>query len=313
MRMRMLGDGHSVCFYASNEVNNMLLKISPSTPIGSFEVIKWTIENTIAQTIENFLNWAVQGLHFFKREAIYVKFQQDNNLHEYAQNCTETEVLDLNSLYASSRVEHLILDLVKKRAEKLATFVNADKAKEIIEKVALYVRDQMKFAQILDEERELEFQVEQEEEEEIYRPISNEPLVNSLENDVVNYAKTGLISHESKSLLSLAESFLNSSISSTDMQTEAWSSEIGVTKDYCRTVKILDKSDDFLRTPRWLAISNASSRILLLSSFEANKLYTTFKINGCVTLAMLLPRVKKQQDSIVYFHMDRYEWRMKKY
>ena len=299
----MLGDGHTVCFYASNEVHNMLVKISP-TQIGSFEIIKWAINNTISQTIDNFMNWAIQGLYFLKRESIYKKFQRDSNLHEYAKNCAEKEILELRSLYEADRVEHLILNLVKQKADTLSKFINQTNSQEIVQIVEFYVKNKKKFSQLLDEEREMEFQVEQEEEHEVYRPIANEALVNMLEDDVIHFANTGIIKEKSKSFLNLSDSLMNSSISAELMQAKAWSSLISVTRDFCKTVKTLNGGDDFLRMPRWIALSNKSNKVLILSSYEANKLYAKFKSNGHVSLSMLLPRIKKKQERIIHFSSD---------
>lgn len=72
---------------------------------------------------------------------------------------------------------------------------------------------------------------------------------------------------------------------------------------FFKTVKIKDKSDDFLRYPRWIAVSNKNNKtqILIMSSFEANELCQVFKEKNNAVLCMLLPRMKKKQDLVVYF------------
>ena len=64
MRMRMLGDGHSVCFLASNEIHTIISNDNPGMVdrIGSLEVIKWAIKNSRDQIVNGFLYWGIQGI-----------------------------------------------------------------------------------------------------------------------------------------------------------------------------------------------------------------------------------------------------------
>ena len=61
MRMRMLGDGHAVNFYASNEIDCVIREKCSDTKVGSLQVIEWAIQNSQTQISEGFLYWAMQG------------------------------------------------------------------------------------------------------------------------------------------------------------------------------------------------------------------------------------------------------------
>ena len=66
MRMRMLGNGHSVRFFASNEVHNQIKANCRSNKIRSFDVIKWAIEKSRDQIVNGFIFWGLQGkLNYF--------------------------------------------------------------------------------------------------------------------------------------------------------------------------------------------------------------------------------------------------------
>ena len=67
MRMRMLGDGHSVCFLASNEIHTIITNDNPGIEdkIGSLEVIKWAIKNSRDHIVNGFLYWGIQGMFFY--------------------------------------------------------------------------------------------------------------------------------------------------------------------------------------------------------------------------------------------------------
>lgn len=303
MRLRMLGKGHTVCFYASNEAHNMISKISDK--IGSLEVIKWTISNTLNQTVDSFLNWAIQGLCFLKRNSLYEQFKFDKDSLTYAQEYIEKEILDLKSLYEPDRVEHKISDIIFKKIELLDGYFRKsktaeEKVKKIQENIQFCVKDIKRFSQLLDVEKEMEFEVEQEEEREIYRPDSITPAKNFIDEDAKYFAKTGQV-RNSKAFRKFTESFSISTILDPEIQPNAWTSDILVTRDFTETVIMKNKSDDYLRLPRWVAISNKSNKIVIMSSFETNYLIPTFKNNDNVTLAMLLPRNKKKQDIIIYF------------
>jgi hypothetical protein len=61
MRMRMLGDGHAVNFYASNEVHCAIQQENYEKTIGSLQVIEWAIKNSQTQIKDGFLYWSMQG------------------------------------------------------------------------------------------------------------------------------------------------------------------------------------------------------------------------------------------------------------
>ena len=61
MRMRMLGDGHAVNFYASNEIDCAIREKCSDKKVGSLQVIEWAIQNSQTQISEGFLYWAIQG------------------------------------------------------------------------------------------------------------------------------------------------------------------------------------------------------------------------------------------------------------
>ena len=73
MRMRMLGDGHSVRFYASNEVHsNIKRKNRHLNKIRSQQVIEWALENSQMQIDDGFNYWANQGIYTILRSNIWI-------------------------------------------------------------------------------------------------------------------------------------------------------------------------------------------------------------------------------------------------
>lgn len=72
MRMRQLGKGHAVSFWAPPEVYR-LLDASPS----STTIVKWCFDNTINQTRDVLASWAVQGFLWTDRAYAKQAFAQD--------------------------------------------------------------------------------------------------------------------------------------------------------------------------------------------------------------------------------------------
>ena len=82
MRLRDLGKGHSVRFYASYEVNQYIINIKKQTnkQINTMDILNWVLNNTRKQTVDSFLYWATQGLSFYRRESISMDFENDEKL-----------------------------------------------------------------------------------------------------------------------------------------------------------------------------------------------------------------------------------------
>ena len=306
MRMRMLGDGHSVCFYASHEVHNQILKISEgeSQKIGSLEVIKWAIQNTSNQTVENFLYWASQGLSFYRRESIRSSFEGVGEYKKYADHSVENENLDITNLYDPDRIYNYMKDIISQRADVISGKLKIEPqysrsflkcTRNILSNLEQFVGLEKKHSQLHDEEQEVELEVEQEQETEVQRPKELVKFSPTLDNCVVKFVRTGILDNSTKKFVHLPLSLKDSSIFK-KIQAYAWSPLLYTSEDFTNTVTKNIHGDDFLRPPRWVAVrqDKANLIIVILSAFEAGMLKSNFKEN-CVSLIMLIPRVRQKQ------------------
>jgi len=57
MRMRLLGNGHSIAFYASHEVGLEIALLSPDPVLTSGNVLRWAFENSLNSIFDGILHW----------------------------------------------------------------------------------------------------------------------------------------------------------------------------------------------------------------------------------------------------------------
>jgi len=173
MRMRMLGDGHNVKFFACNEVNLEISNSITHNNITCNDVLQWAINNSIKMIKNGSIYWAHQGLSYYLKKASYENFVGKNespmDLKKYFETSKESNSTKLALLYGNSRKEYLITDIIKKQSNRLLKIFhesNMDSnefelnTKEISNKLFDQIPYLKKFDQLLDEEMELEIEKE---------------------------------------------------------------------------------------------------------------------------------------------------------
>ena len=306
MRMRMLGDGHSVHFYASHEVHNQISKIAMGGTIGSLEVIKWAIQNSSSQSVNGFIYWASQGVSFCRKEVIRMRYAQYRNAKEFGETSVEKEDLDISSLYNPDRISDYIKNIIARKTETTRKKLKIEphfiekfnnRTRDIFTNLEKYVATEKKYSQMHDDEQEqeVEFEVEQEQERIKERPKELQKAMPRLEDCVIKFATYGILDQFSSKFMHLPLSIRESSIFP-KIQPKAWSPALFTTEDFSKTVTKNIFGDDFLRPARWVAFTRAAGnlKVLVLSGFEANELKYLFN-DSCVSLMMLIPRVRQGQ------------------
>jgi hypothetical protein len=313
MRLRDLGIGHSVSFYASYEVNQYIINIKKQNnkQINTMDILNWVLNNTRKQTVDSFLYWATQGLSFYRRESINMDFENDEKLKKYVDNTMDFEEIELKKLYDSDRKEDTVPNVFTKKSEylcqnlsKISLFYEEfkDKAANINNLLFKYVPNEIKFSHLLEEEQELELEVEQEQEKELERPPPASPHKNSIESDVEKFIKFGDFNKNSKSFIKLIECLNKSSLKNL-LQPFAWSDKLFVTRDFTKTVlNTSNEIDNYLRPPRWFSVCGKDENMIIVfvSDYEANQLFAHFNEN-MTSLSTLIPRLREGQDRILSF------------
>ena len=307
MRMRLLGDGHSVYFFSSHEVHNSIKKLASNEQIGSLNVLTWAMNNTRDQTIDGFLYWGSQGMYYYRRQAVAEKFVREGNSKLYSILSSDKEKVEISKLYFGDRTQALITTIIETRTRQYTKYLTNFKAcndkfkkncKKILKKCSDFISNEKRYAQLLEEEQEVELEIEQEEEVEIVRPAILEHVNNELDKYVEKFVMTGRLTNYNQNFLPLPVGLKNSSIFE-NIQQEAWGKNIYVTKDFIKTVKSIHSGDDYLKSPKWLVVSiyEKSMDVVILSSFEANLLFSYTKPENDPKTAffMYLPRIRPKQ------------------
>ncbi|UJR29753.1 hypothetical protein I4U23_017301 [Adineta vaga] len=103
MRMRKLGNGHSLTFWSSFEVHQQIQK---NEQIHLIDILRWLYKNTIESTWDNLYHWIIQSLSFQKKIQGFRQIQWNNCeqiftgmiIKQIARKCSQTELIDLKNI-----------------------------------------------------------------------------------------------------------------------------------------------------------------------------------------------------------------------
>ena len=196
MRMRMLGEGHTVSFWASQEVHTSILQFSSSSSYEptSVDVLHWVIRNKVEAIKDGFRHWGSQGIAHARKKVVndmYESKQGVDSLQKLGLLSTDREITELAMSYGGERRETMLPGIMTTRLKSTEMDMErkvghgtgirvAKQGQSVIERVEKYARGVKCFSQVLDEEQEQELEHELEEEEEVQRPGTATPRKPSL-------------------------------------------------------------------------------------------------------------------------------------
>src|SRR5712691_4514958 len=104
MRMRQLGKGHSVIFFAPGEVDRRIRSlipdgIAPNTRVRVLDVIRWAIHETCEEIRHYLPYWAHQGLDHHKRFAAYEVYTSSGDVEDLRSAWQQPDSQTLEELY----------------------------------------------------------------------------------------------------------------------------------------------------------------------------------------------------------------------
>lgn len=224
MRCRLLGQGHTICFWASEEADNGIRELcdkNKAEPICVGDVFKWICDNSRVFENDGLVHWSVGAYNYSQKltayrcveEALDDACDSENTkrlLKLLGNFCTDKEIIKLADLYGEKN-ELSVASIFNKRFSSLITrytkmsrkLNNSNKQQQpflssTLEFVAARLKecipDTKRFSHILDEEQEKELEYELEEQREVKRPgkayavmpESNEVLADFLRHGMKN-------------------------------------------------------------------------------------------------------------------------------
>ncbi|KAF8439804.1 hypothetical protein L210DRAFT_3540380 [Boletus edulis BED1] len=263
MRMRKLGHGHSLMFFAPLEIDRRIRSVAGKGSldiINTMDILHWTIRETCDDIRQRAPHWAQQGMNHRTRYSAWSSFCANELTAEHlSAQWLQPEVKSLVELYAphdASRTVAFTVPEIRERCISLG--------------ITSFHEGGM------DEEQEREVIHEVEREREVERPPLVSPAKHSLPKEVVNFVKT----------------VMNDS--------QVWSRWVLATNDFCQTIVLSkgdmsSKTDEFLRPVQWIISSQTAVRqiLVILSPHEVERLLPSIRKSEHVHLHLYTPRTTK--------------------
>ncbi|OXA45049.1 hypothetical protein Fcan01_20248 [Folsomia candida] len=332
MRMRLLGNGHSIHFFVSDEARNGIdaLCQNPSQSPEVSHIMSWVCHNSAEFEKDGLIYWAASGINYSHKRMVETNFAQvgmsPENYVALGEMCCDQEYQTLQVMYGKHRDEINYIDVLKSVIEKKRneiwdeflhmgfdisnTISYSNFGQELVTRCKELIPHKAVVSHLLsDEEQEKECEVELEQEEEVIRPPAAEPATHKLEKDVVHFVNHGVTEPglTSGTILPLHEALKQTTMYEQLPPKENWCKNLAwhVTKDFVSVIisgNKQDKLNEFIRPPNWILTTtkSKSTKVLLISPFEANELIPLIKRGkAATTLRPFAPRLIPLQSTLV--------------
>ncbi|KAK4220947.1 hypothetical protein QBC38DRAFT_155242 [Podospora fimiseda] len=293
MRMRKLGQGQSVTFIVSPEMQKRIRTIrnlATYSPLTVADVIAWAISETWDEAVRSVPLWAAQGIRHIRQEAIWQKAENEGGFSScHARAYLEPEGLSLEQRYrpipslapaGDTEIAALMADLDLEDNSKMDTAQLSAIRQKLID-FSNATRSNTA-SSTLQEEQERELAPEIEEEREVARPPPRAALSHRLHKDVLEFIRTGNIRKDSTAFIkpfSIMSTTTAASLFQPNL--DAFPSDLLVTRDFARTVEESGPcyhSDSYQRDVQWILVSSPRLKdrglptMVIISQWEANQL-----------------------------------------
>ncbi|KAI0066738.1 hypothetical protein BV25DRAFT_1972593 [Artomyces pyxidatus] len=288
MRMRQLGKGQSVMFFAPLEVDRQIREASPMQAgdrIKVIDILRWTIHETCADIQHHLPQWDMQGHDFARRQTAYAEYQNSQGDIEILRNgWIQPEARTLEEMYGPAR------------SGSSQALDNIARIPALTERLKELGAQKMADAR-MEEEQEREVSHEIERERQVQRPPKARPAEHKLSAAIQNFIRTGQLPNTPSSP-DIVPLFQPLHAVRTSNRQGAWSPRLLATTDFSITVTRHDRwaLTDYLRPVNWI-LSNSEGSLVAISPFEANALLPELRASRAVHLHIYAPRVTQAAPS----------------
>jgi hypothetical protein len=284
MRMRKLGHGQSVKFFAPVEIDRQIRtagKLDAETKPQAADVIRWAMLETCADIEHHIPHWAQQGVDFHRRSQAHARYLKDGKAKALASSWLAPESRRLEQLYGSTPEEETSSSLS----------IKASLIPELYARLhELQVRD---FADSrMEEEQEREVNHEMEREQQYERPAKEESANHQMHREVQSFIRSGIIPSESEHIVPLLSV----------LPIAGGSAATFATSDFIRTVSgqsPMTTLSDYMRPVHWIVSSRIEGtlKLVVMSPFEVNALLPQIRESKTVRLHVYAARVTEPMRS----------------
>ncbi|KAI5990021.1 hypothetical protein EDC04DRAFT_2989701 [Pisolithus marmoratus] len=281
MRMRKLGHGHSVMFFAPLEIDRNIREATKKSDGGMIhpsDILLWAMGETCTEIQTSAPHWAQQGRDHSLRYAAWSKFcRGEISSEQLAATWCQPDAKTLEELYAPSSLEEqptLSFPEIDQRCQELgiSSSTNSNMSEE--------------------QEREIVHEIERE--TQVERPPPATPAAHQVSAAVRNFVRTGMVVPSSTAFIPLFDSFRNATLLSPAKK--VWSRHIFATSDYCTVVQGRTQVNigEYFRPVNWIlsSQSNGSPILVILSPSEVNELLPEIRRSNSVCLHVYRPRTQ---------------------
>ena len=313
MRMRKLGNGHSLTFWSSQEVHGQIIRLKKNgSDIRLIDILRWVYENTVQSTWDGLHHWAAQSLSFQKKVVAFCNIQWNDQqqsftdvmMKEVAIGCLEPEIIELIQMYGAPKTFQTVFDIHSARYQSITYSLSTDIRDAVLIKLRTYGGKKQRLAQLLDEEQQRELEQELEEERQLARPPPVTPCEPILHKEIKRLSDNDseiMNLHQFPTVFQHLPYAFTDTTFSTNCQPNSWQPMFWVSTEFQRVIATKGESlNPFLRPPRWVIVYR-NQCIIFISAFEANYLIGQLqsKNSSITTIRLLLPRIKRIQSVLI--------------
>ncbi|KAG1816740.1 uncharacterized protein BJ212DRAFT_1480599 [Suillus subaureus] len=278
MRMRKVGNGHSVMFFAPTEVDRSIRSATQkadSDDVDVADILYWAMLETCFDIQMRAFHWVQQGSDFNTRHSAWTQFSRApaTSIATLETAWLQPEERSLEDMYAPrspSQVSHVCDADIRGKCEELGVLMGPERS--------------------MGEEQEREVVHEVEKERQVHRPPKVRPAVQDLHADVRRFVQTGRIPTGSPAFIPALSSLVDTT---TEFhEGDQWANNILVTRDFAHTVETFltrKKADEYLRPVNWIVSSDVGV-LVVMSPNEVNILLPDIRNSNVVHLCVYTPR-----------------------
>src|SRR6266404_354217 len=230
MRMRQLGKGHSVMFFAPGEVDRRIQHLIPrgkesKKGVGVIDILRWAMHETCQDIAHHLPHWAQQGIDHHRRFSAYKKYDSTGKLDVLKESWLQPESKTLEEMYEPVSGG--------KRARLGPRINDISSLRDRLERFGVTQLTDVRMAE--EQEREVSREVDMERmAEKDRRPPRVFPAKHKIHHDLRDFISTGTISRRSTAVVPLlAPTGIDKALNSM----EKWSPTPLATKDFAITTK----------------------------------------------------------------------------
>jgi len=310
MRLRNLGNGHSLCFVSPTEVHRSICDLKGceyTDDLTSFDVLAWCMEQTcqsleIARPLR-----AMHGLEHVRQQRVLRELlpatstsseliSDDSRIQRFWEEIQEDESRSLELLYG----------VHEERIGAFKRLLDRESVEPTMQHLVTEY-DSMNKTRLedctVDNEQERELAHEIERQRQVEKPKAAKACKHNVSKELARYIETGTDGAFCNSAVKHAFSIFADTSAQEVMKKQKVSAnafaDLYVSHDYPRTVTLQGQSpiDDFLRPANWVLSSFEHNKLLLISQYEANELMPLIRKSTKIRLHTFAPRLNKAMVS----------------